>query len=218
MGQEHRTTLHLKTVEGNKVDYSKREVRAAEEARRLSRLLGYASDSEVARVIESGTIINNAVTTADVIRAQKIYGKDPAALKGKTTKRPSMQSGGTEKVEVTVREEQSLYMDIMFVDNIPFMVSVAAPPGLIQVTDLKGGRNASILHTAFIQHHDTLRNAEYKLKAVYVDGEGGVDAIKDYIRKVAEYNPAGPEQHVPVVERAIRTIKERVRSTLCGIP
>ena len=101
-----------------------------------------------------------------------------------------MQSGGTEKVEVTVREEQTLYMDIMFVDSMPFMVSVAAPLGLIQVTDLKGGRNASILHTAFIQHHDTLRNAEYKLKDVYVHGEGGVDAIKDYIRKVAEYNPA----------------------------
>ena len=213
-----KTAMALKTVEGNKQDYSKREVNAAEQARKLSRQLGYASDAELARVIQSGTILNNAVTTADVTRANKIFGKDPAELKGKTTKRPAMQSGGTEKVEVTVREEQALYMDIMFVDGIPFLVSAAQPLGLIQVTDLSGRRHASVLHSAFIEHMDNLTNKAYKVIAVYADGEGGIDAIKDYIKKVAQYNPAGPEQHVPVIERTIRTIKERVRAILCGLP
>ena len=103
-------------------------------------------------------------------------------------------------------------------DGIPFLVSAAQPLGLIQVTDLSGRRHASVLHGAFIQHIDNLTNKAYKVIAVYADGEGGIDAIKDYIKKVAQYNPAGPEQHVPVIERTIRTIKERVRAILCGLP
>ena len=101
---EIKSTL-LTTVKENLADYSAREVKAAEEARKLSRKLGYASPGELNRIIKNGTLLNNSVTTADVSRAEKIFGKDVAALKGKTTRRPSMQSGGTEKIEAVIRVE-----------------------------------------------------------------------------------------------------------------
>jgi len=213
----NKSTL-LTTVTGNIADYSRREVKAAEEARKLSRILGYASPGELGRMIKNGTLLNNSVTTADVSRAEKIFGKDVAALKGKTTRRPSMQAAGSEKTEAVVRVDQNLHMDIMFVDGIPFLVSRAEPLGLIQITDLKGRRHATILMTAFQEHYDHLNNKGYKIQNVFADGESGLDAIKESINKVAIYNPVGPEQHVPLIERTIRTIKERVRSILCGLP
>ena len=54
------------------MDYTKREVQAAEEARKLSRKLGYASSEEVQWMIKCGTLLNNAVTSADVVRAERI--------------------------------------------------------------------------------------------------------------------------------------------------
>ena len=206
------------TVNENLADYSKREVKAADEARKLSRTLGYASPSELQRMIRNGTLINNSVTTADIARAEQIYGKDIAALKGKTTRKPSMQAGESEKITGIVRKEQSLYIDIMFVDGIPFFISKAQPLGLVQVTDLKGRRHSTGILKSFQDHHDNLNNKGFKVTNVYSDGEGSIDMIRTYIERVANYNPAGPEQHVPVIERTIRTVKERTRSILCGLP
>ena len=206
------------TVSDNLADYSRREVKAADEARKLSRILGYASPNEMQRMIRAGTLINNSVTTADLARAEQIYGKDIAALKGKTTRKPSMQAGESEKIVGLVRKDQNLYMDIMFVDGLPFFISKAQPLGLIQVTDLKGRRHSTVILKAFQEHYDNLNDKGYKIMNVYTDGESGIDTIRNYIQRVANYNPAGPEQHVPVIERTIRTVKERTRSVLCGLP
>ena len=171
-------------------------------------------------MIKHGTLLNKKVTTNDVACADKIWGRDIAALKGKTTRKSPMQSGGTEKIEVTVRQDQNLYTDIMFVEGAPFFVSVAQPLDLIQVTDLKGKGYATILHQAFEEHKGNLESKGYNIQDVFTDGEAGIEAIKDCINKSVRgrYNPTGPEQHVPVVERAIRTVKERTRSILCGLP
>ena len=66
---------------------------------------GYASPDELQRMIRAGTLINNNVTTADIARAEHIYGKDIAALKGKTTRKPSMRSGNTEQITGIIRTE-----------------------------------------------------------------------------------------------------------------
>ena len=96
------------TVSDNLADYSRREVKAVNEARKLSRILGYASPNEMQRMIRAETLINNSVTTADLARAEQIYGNNIAALKGKTTRKPSVQAGESEKIIGLVRKEQNL--------------------------------------------------------------------------------------------------------------
>ena len=208
----------ITTVQDNLTDYTTREINAANEARKLTRLLGCASPEEVKRIIRNGTLLNNSVTSHDVDRAINIWGKDIAGLKGKTTRKSPIETGGNENIAVTVRSDQDLHMDIMFVDKLPFLVSKATPLNLVQVSDLKGKRHASVIRTAFQEHHDNLKNHGYNVINVFSDSEGGIDSIQDYINKVAKYQPVGPDQHEPVVERTIRTIKERVRSVLNSLP
>ena len=128
----------ITTVKENLTDYTTREIKAANEVRKLTRLLGYASPEELKKMIRNGTLLNNSVTSQDVDRAISIWGKDIAGLKGKTTRKQAIETGGKENVAVTVRSDQDLHMDIMYVDKLPFMVSKATPLNLVQVSDLKG--------------------------------------------------------------------------------
>ncbi len=59
----------------------------------------------------------------------------------------------------------------------------------------------------------------FKATALLSDGEGGIAKLKDKIlAQGLQFNTAGPAQHVPVVENKIKTIKERVRAVLSGLP
>ena len=60
---------------------------------------------------------------------------------------------------------------------------------------------------------------QYECTHILSDNEGGITALFPEL-KTAGYaiNPAGAGDHVPIVERKIRTIKERVRAYLQSIP
>jgi len=60
-----------------------------------------------------------------------------------------MQAGATQKIEVKVSADQSLHMDTMFIDGLPFMVLMARPLDLIKITDLKGCQHATALNSSF---------------------------------------------------------------------
>lgn len=56
---------------------------------------------------------------------------------------------------------------------------------------------------------------QYEVTHILSDREGGIQAFYDELRQAGYiFNPAGSGEHVPVVERKIETIKERVRSYL----
>ena len=82
-------------------------MKAAQNARILSRRLGYATPRDLLKMIKNGTLLNCPVTTADVVRAEKIYGKDIAALKGKSTRRASTPISDGEKIASSTSESQS---------------------------------------------------------------------------------------------------------------
>jgi hypothetical protein len=78
--------LNIKTVAENKMGYTKRQLKGAELARTLYANLGYPSMKDYKWVIQSNQIKDCPVTVDDVVAANKIWGKDIAAIKGKTTR------------------------------------------------------------------------------------------------------------------------------------
>ena len=75
-----------------------------------------------------------------------------------------------------------------------------------------------MIRAAFQEYYDNVKYHGYNVCNIFSDGEGGINSIQHYINKVAKYQPVGPHQHEPVVERTIRTIKERVRAVLNSLP
>ena len=74
------------TVEDTRQLFTRAEVAAADKARELTHHLGGPSDKDLAKMCRMGVIKNNPVSPQDVWRATKIYGRDLASVRGKTTR------------------------------------------------------------------------------------------------------------------------------------
>ena len=80
-------------------------------------------------MISENMIMNWPVTVKDVIRADKIYGRDIHALKGKTKRtQPTQVITDYVKLPHSVLEKNkhvTLSIDIMYVNIIPFVTTIS---------------------------------------------------------------------------------------------
>jgi hypothetical protein len=78
--------MFITTVTGNKEGFTKRQIKGAEVARTLYATLGYPSWNDFKWVLRSNQIKDCPVTVQDADVAFQIWGKNIAALKGKTAR------------------------------------------------------------------------------------------------------------------------------------
>jgi hypothetical protein len=83
--KEHHMTF-VNTVSENKTGFTKRQIKCVEIARNLYKTLSYPSMKDFKWVIRSNQIKDCPVTIQDIDVATKIWGKNIAGLKGKTTR------------------------------------------------------------------------------------------------------------------------------------
>lgn len=115
--------------------------------------------------------------------------------------------------------QQQLHADIMFVNGEAFLIVVLNPLSYTCIKHLSSGRHAHVLWDALAGVLADLKAHGFRATALLSDGEGGIARVKDKILgEGLQFSPAGPAQHVPVVETKIKTIKERVRAVLSGLP
>jgi hypothetical protein len=198
-------------------DFTVREVKQADQAVELAARLGHMSETGVIGNVNSG-ILNCGVTQRDVRNAKIIRGPSVAGLKGRTKKRVSLPTNREVAPRPDQPEPQVMSIDIMFVEELPFLVGVLSPLGLTMSVFLRD-RSGPSLAKKIKEFLATARSRSFDVVRIESDGEGGVVANKDELSAagiVVDF--AGPGQHVPVVERMIQTIKEHVRSHVNDLP
>ena len=79
-------SLFLATVNSNRQSYTNREVRGAEAARKLQRVIMFPTTRQFKEAIRNNVIKNCPVTVKDIEAAEDIFGPDIYALKGRTTR------------------------------------------------------------------------------------------------------------------------------------
>jgi hypothetical protein len=126
--KEHHMTF-INTVSEDKTGFTKRQTKCAEIARNLYKTLSYPSMKDIKRVIRSNQIKDCPVTIKDIDVAMKIWGKNNAALKGKTT-RSKTHPVARDYVKVPkellkLDKEVFLTTDIFFVNKIPFFLTLS---------------------------------------------------------------------------------------------
>ena len=119
----------LNTVEENKTYYSKAQVKRAELARATLFKIGLPSVRDFKHLIRYNLINNCPVTLKDVDLAERIFGPSIANLKGKTTRtRPTPVRQDIVSIPEALKEphkDVTLDIDILFVNKIPFLMSVS---------------------------------------------------------------------------------------------
>ena len=202
------------TVRENKLKYTKREVKRADEAMKLRRRLSFPADDTIPKM---QTIINIPTTRKDLVRSIDIYGKDRNSIRGKATKKKT-KTIYMESIYKPSEVPQHMNIDIFFIDGEGYLISVLTPLDYVMISRIKN-RTSEALRAAVHHHLATAESEDYQVTHILCDGEKGFTAFFNALRTAGYLiNPAGPGQHVPVVERKIRVVKERLRTYLQSIP
>ena len=113
-------------------------------------------------------------------------------------------------------QEVTICGDVMFVNRIPFLVTISRHLKFGTVEMLRKTNNATIVK-AIEQVKQVYNMRGFKVETMLADGQ--FETTRGNIADMGiVLNTASPEEHVPEVERQIRTLKEKARSVVNVLP
>ena len=119
--------------------------------------------------------------------------------------------------KVIAQVEQTLAVDIMFVEGVPSLIGLS-PLDLTLAVSLtsfetsKASRAANVIKKGLMEIISTLRSRNFVVTTIMSDGEGSIGAVASELKMLGIVEISGAGGHVSRVERRIRIIKERVRA------
>jgi hypothetical protein len=120
---------------------------------------------------------------------------------------------------IVAQQDQVLTVDVMFIDGVATLVRLASPLGLKLAATLssfdtcRGPRSTAVIKAALDGFIATLASRNFKTRIIMTDGEGAIGKLKTALNLAGiEVDISGAGGHVPVIERRIQVIKQRVRA------
>jgi hypothetical protein len=218
--QNGKAVALVNTVASNKTKYTERAYSRAVLARRLQRIIGRPSTRTFLRIVDDNLLPNCPITRKDILAAEHIFGPDVGSLKGKTVRR------GAPHVDICTVDipaslisqyrEVVLAADVMFVNNIPFFVTI--------LRDIKFGTTKVLSNqkTPALKKALTQVLSIYKQRSFIVTTVLMVGQFEPLCGDLADLhltlNTVSNDEHVPEVERHIRTVKEHTRCVYTTLP
>jgi hypothetical protein len=212
----------VNTVSENKEGFTQRQIKGADLARNVYKTLSYPSMKDFKWVVRSNQIKDCPVTVQYIDVARKIWGKNIAALKGKTTWSKSIPVA-RDYVKVPMElmklhKEVFLTTNILFVNNIPFFLTLSRNICFTAVNHL-ADRTVPQIFKAFKEMYQYYLHRSFHIKTVHADREFAP------LKPLIESMPGGPivnlasaNEHVPEIKRRIRVVKERCGATRHSLP
>ena len=211
----------VQTVEENMKFHTPREIKRAKLARDLIAALGSPSVADLKAAIAMNAIANLPVTTKDVDIAEKIFGPDLGTIKGKTTRRKPLPMV-TDQIAIPPqlyekRDALDLCIDIMFVNEMPFLTSITKAL-FYRMALFLPTQTARDLYAALDNVFRLYNSNGFSIAKIFCDNQFQtiMDPIQDDLDVTMVYSAA--QAHEPVSERNNRVIKERVRAAFHRLP
>ena len=207
--------FNIDTVCNRADSYTKGQLKTARLARKLENIIMRPGSQKISDVCLPH-LVDCPLTTADVRAANNIFGKNLGSLKGKTVHRsnPHVQTNlhPVPPCILQLHSEFTLAIDIMFVNKIPFLVTTSCKIHFGTVEALPNRQMLTVV--AKIQSVvNTYQHRGFKISTILADNE--FDPIRPWFPCL---NTCAAREHVPDVERYIRTIKDSTRSTYRMLP
>jgi hypothetical protein len=142
------TTL-VNTVDNNKTRYTNRNYSQALLARKFQNIIGRPSTRSYLHIVENNLLPNCPVTRDNILAAEDIFGPNLGFLKGKTT-RTTPKHVQTQQVNIPINimtryKAVTLAVDVMYVNQIPFLMTVSRHIKFGTAEMLKSKSDASLL-------------------------------------------------------------------------
>ena len=211
--------VFIETVRKNMAGFTREEVKRAELARNAAAMMAHPPLDKLKQAVSNTNLIGPVPFDAtDLTNAEIIFGPDRGAIRGKSVRqRPSRVRPSFVQIPVQLYEklrDVTLAADVMFVNSLPFFVTVSRSIKMVTVQFLPS-RTAEMLCNKLRTILTIYRRGGYLVRTALMDME-----FKPLTEKMDDVliNTTSAREHVGDVERMIRTIKERCRSVLSEIP
>ena len=210
----------INSVDNNKQQYSKKEINRAVKARQMHQLLGWPSTQHFKSYVKNNMLKNCDVTVDDINRAEKIYGVPSPILQGKMSK-PEQKSKRVSVIPLPmdISEEHRniiLSIDILFINKFPFLITHGSPVNYLSESKLKNRTKQKISNQLRIIHNK-YKGRGFNITLLFGDNEFDHDKIREEMSGIV-FDICAANEHIPVVERAIRTVKDKTRCMCKSVP
>ena len=217
--QKH-ASVFVNTVDNNKSKYSQRDYLRAIEARKLLCKIGRPSQKTFLNIIDRNLIPNCPVTRRDAVIAYAIFGPDIGSLKGKTVRHSSVPIAPTLNdlpwEIMSQYRDVTLLIDVFYVNKIMFFTTKSVHIQFSTVETIVN-RQPDTLLKAFSNARNIYLRRGFTISHVLSDGE--FEPLRGPLSSMEiTLNAASNAEHVPGIERHIRTIKERTRCIYNTLP
>lgn len=187
---------------------------------RFHNSIGHPSMHTFLQVIDSDAFINCPVTLEDNITAEDISRPDLGSLKWKTTgSRPISVNHVVTAVPDSILKQcssVSLVADIMIVEDEATLIIISQQLRFGTAQHLKNSTAATI--TEGLRRTINLYKSR-GFQVIECRDDGEFEKVSNGLKKLGvTFHTAALDEHVPNVERYIRTIKEKARSTYHTLP
>ena len=189
-------------------------------SRKIQKIIGRPTTRSFIHFLDNNLLPNCPVNCQDVLRAEQIFGPDIGSLKGKMVRRQPPRVAVEEfSLPATIHEhyqEVTLACDIMYVNKIPFLMSISRHIRFGTAQHIRNQQGTTIfngmraIHQVYLQHG-------FKIRDAFMDGQ--FEPLRGNLAELGILlNTASNDEHVPEIERQIRTVKERTQAIYCTLP
>ena len=148
-----------------------------------------------------------------------IFGTDLATIRGKTVwrrpKRVITDYVNIPQPLVEANKSVILAADVMFVNSVPFLLSVSQNINLITIEHALSPRTATSLGSLLQCIVRVYTRAGFTVQKILMDIE--IEKICDHV-PMLDVNTPVASKHVGDMKRRVRLIKERARGIICTLP
>jgi hypothetical protein len=210
---------HVNTVQTNFEGFSREQVEGATAARHLMSMVVTPSPRDFEGMVRLNMLKDYPVTNDNIKNANKIFGTDLATIRGKTVwrrpKRVIMDYVNIPRLLVDANQRVTLAADVMFVNLVPFLVSVSRNINLITIEHAPSPRTASSLGSLLQRIILVYARAGFTVQSILMDIE--FEKVRDHV-PMLDVNTTAASEHVGDIERHICLIKEQAQGIVCTLP
>jgi len=197
----------------------------AQKALMYKQRLNFPTSRVLKKMLVAGTFPDAEITTRDVDNCDYVFGKTRAEAAGKSVYEPTSPEDpvdildeAADFVQKLKSNDITLHSDIMFVDGLPFLVSVSEWVGYTTISYLRA-RNWPTILKAIEEQKNVYSKHGWNVKGIKFDREKGVEAIRSVLatKLGLHLDTSATAQHQPKIERRIRFVKERIRCELANL-
>ena len=196
------------------------QVEKARRARKIHHIIGWPSTQTYKHIVKNNLMKNIDVTIDDINRAEDIFGKPVPILKGKSTNK-KQKAVKTKKspLPLDIKEEHrnvTLFIDIMFVNRLPFLIVKSDGIEHIYVRHLRGRGKKEIANSMklIINKYQT---RGFDVTTIFADNEFENEIIQGEFPGI-KFEICAANQHTPEIERCVRSVKDRCRCMCHSAP